>query len=88
MLRVPVMAQRKQIQLGMGSRLRVRVRSLASLSGLRIQCYHGLWCVGHKRGSDLTLLWLWRRPAAVALIGPLVWESPYASGVARSLGCV
>ena len=26
------------------------------------------------------LLWLWRRPAAVALIQPLAWESPYAVG--------
>ena len=28
------------------------------------------------------LLWLCRRPAAVALIGPLAWEPPYAAGVA------
>ena len=39
-----------------------RVRSLASLSGLRI------WCCC---GCGL---------AAVALIGPLAWESPYAVG--------
>ena len=26
------------------------------------------------------LLWLWRRLAATALIGPLAWEPPYASG--------
>ena len=26
------------------------------------------------------LLWLWYRPAAVAPIGPLAWEPPYASG--------
>ena len=31
-------------------------------------------------GSDLTLLWLW--PAATALIQPLAWEPPYASGEA------
>ena len=24
------------------------------------------------------LLWLWRRPLATALIGPLAWETPYA----------
>ena len=24
------------------------------------------------------LLWLWRRPAATALIRPLAWEPPYA----------
>jgi len=28
------------------------------------------------------LLWLWCRPAAVAPIGPLAWEPPYAAGVA------
>ena len=27
---------------------------------------------------DPELLWLWRRPAAVALIPPLEWEFPYA----------
>jgi len=37
--------------------------------------------VGHRHGSDPTLLWLWYRPAA-ALIQPLAWELPYASGVA------
>ena len=38
--------------------------------------------VGHSCGSDPALLWLWCRPAAVALIGPLAWEPPYAVGVA------
>ena len=28
--------------------------------------------------KDLALLWLWCRPAAVALIGLLAWEFPYA----------
>ena len=37
--------------------------------------------VGRRRGSDLGLLWLWCRPTAIALIGPLAWERPYASGV-------
>ena len=32
--------------------------------------------------KELVLLWLWRRPAAVAPIGPLAWEPPYAAGVA------
>ena len=36
--------------------------------------------VGHRRGSDPTLLWLWGRPIATALTGPLPWESPYAAG--------
>ena len=25
------------------------------------------------------MLWVWPRPAAVALIGPLAWELPYAA---------
>ena len=28
------------------------------------------------------LLWLWCRPAAIALIGPLAWDPPYAVGTA------
>ena len=38
--------------------------------------------VGHRRGSDPTLLWLWHRLAAVAPIWPLAWEFPYATSVA------
>ena len=34
--------------------------------------------VGRIRSSDPELLWLWYRPAATALIGPLAWEPPYA----------
>ena len=34
--------------------------------------------VGCRRGLDPMLLWLWCRPEAVALIGPLAWEPPYA----------
>ena len=30
----------------------------------------------------MLLLWLWQRQASVAPIGPLAWESPYATGVA------
>ena len=33
-------------------------------------------------GSDPVLPWLWCRPAAAALIPPLDWELPYATGVA------
>ena len=32
--------------------------------------------------KDLALLWLWCRLAAVALIGPLAWEPPYAASMA------
>jgi len=38
--------------------------------------------VGQRYGSDLALLWLWCRPAAVTLIRPLAWEPPYAVGAA------
>ena len=30
----------------------------------------------------MAFLWLWRRPAASALIRPLAWELPYAAGAA------
>ena len=38
--------------------------------------------VDRRHGSDLALLWLWRRPATVALIGPLAWEPLHAVGAA------
>ena len=39
--------------------------------------------VSHRFGSDLALLWVWHRPAAVALIRrPLFWEPPYAASAA------
>ena len=38
--------------------------------------------VGSRHGSDLALLWLWCRLAALALIRPLAWEPPYAAGAA------
>ena len=37
--------------------------------------------VSHRRGSDLALLWLWYRLAAVAPIRPPVWELLYAAAV-------
>ena len=37
---------------------------------------------GRRHGLDPTLLWLWCRPAAAALIRPLAWEPPYAVGAA------
>ena len=72
------MVQWKQIQLGT---MRLRVRCLALLSGLRIWhcCERG---IGHRRVSDLALPWLWRGPAATAPIRPLAWELPYAAGAA------
>ena len=38
--------------------------------------------VGRRHGWDPELLWLWCRPAATALIRPLVWEPPHSVGVA------
>jgi len=38
--------------------------------------------VGRRCGLDPSLLWLWRRPAAVALIAPIAWELPYAARAA------
>ena len=39
---------------------------------------YGVCC----RHDNLVLLRLWHRPAAVAPIGPLAWEPPYAIGAA------
>ena len=55
---------------------------MASLSGLKIWRCCELWYRSQTCGLDLMLLWLWRRPAAVAPIGPLDWEPPYAASVA------
>ena len=38
--------------------------------------------VGCRRGSDPTLLWLWRSLVATAPIQPPAWEPPYAEGAA------
>ena len=94
---VPVVVQWKGIRLGT---MRLQVRSLALLSGLRIWHCHELWCrsktwlrsgiavscgVGCRPGSDPEFLWLWRRPAATAPIRPLAWEPPYAAGAAQQM---
>ena len=80
--------------------MRLQVQSLPLLSGLKIRCCHELWCglqtrlgssiavscgVGCRRSLDPVLLWLWHRPAATALIGPLAWEPPYAAGAAQEI---
>ena len=46
-------------------------------SGVAVSCG-----VGRKHGSDPALLWLWHKPVATALNGPLAWEPPYATCVA------
>ena len=69
------MEEWKQIQLGT---MRLWIPSLASLSALRIIAVS---CgVGRRHSSDPVLLWPWCRPAAVAPIRPLAWESPYVAG--------
>ena len=51
---VPIVAQWKQIQL---RTMRFQVRSLASLSGLRIRHCHELWCGSQTRlGSEAQIL--------------------------------
>ena len=42
--------------------------------------------VGHRRGLDPTLLWLWYRPTAAAPTRPLAWEPPYAVALKRQKG--
>ena len=46
-------------------------------SGIAMSCGVGL-----RHSSDLALLWLWCRSAAVAPIRPLAWQPPYATGAA------
>ena len=48
---------------------------------LALPCVAMSCAVGCRYGSGLMLLWLWQL-AAVALVGPLAWEPPYAMGVA------
>ena len=65
--------------------MRLRVRSLPLLSGLK-RSGVALSCgVGCRHGSDPMLLWLWRRPVATAPIQPLAWEPPYAAGAAQEI---
>ena len=60
---------------------RLRVQSLALLSGLRsgvaVNCG-----IGHRRSLDPVLLWLWHRLVTTALTGLLAWEPPYTAGAA------
>ena len=59
----------------------MRVPSLASRSGWRTWLVESCG-VGHRCGLDPELLGLWWRLAAAALMGPLAWEPPYATGTA------
>ena len=42
--------------------------------------------VGCRLGSDPVWLWLWRRPAAAAPVGPLPWDLPYVTCMALKEG--
>ena len=71
LLRVPVVAQWITNPVFM----RMTVPSLASLCGLRIQhC-----CKLQRCGLGPALPWLWCRPTAAALIGPLAQKLLYAT---------
>jgi len=61
--------------------MRLRVQSLALLSELRIQRCHELWCRSQKWPGSCVAVAVCRL-AAVAPIRPLVWEPPYAVGMA------
>ena len=61
--------------------MRMEVRFLALLSGLRIQCCHELWC-GLKMWLRSRVTVAVAQAGAAALIRPLAWEPPYAAGVA------
>ena len=72
------------VETNLTSNMRLRVRSLTSLSGLRISLT--VTCdVGHSCGSDPVLQWLWRRPAAVAPNQPLAWDILYAADAALKI---
>ena len=73
---VPTVAQRVMNRL---VSMTMQTRSLALLSGLRIQHCYSLSC---GSSLDLAFLQLSYRLAAAALIGPLAWELPCAAGVA------
>ena len=61
--------------------VRTRVRSLASLSGLRIWRCCQLWRRSQMQlGSSVT--WLWHMSAAVVWIPPEAWECLHAASVA------
>ena len=75
---VPMWLSRSRTHL---ASLRMQVRSLALLSGLRIWPCQSCG-VGCGRGLDPASLWLWCRPAAVAPAGPLAWELPYVTDAA------
>ena len=75
---VPVLAQQKQIRL---VSMRTQVRSLASLSGLRIRHCCKLW----RRSTDLT--WIQSCCVAVMLAGSYSSNSNPSLGTSTCLRC-
>ena len=74
------MVQWKQIRV---VSMRMRVRSLAYLSGLWIPSIAPSYGVGRRCSLDPALLWLWLRPAATVQIQTTpAWELPYVVGTA------
>ena len=63
--------------------MRTWVRTLALLSGLRVQHCCELWCRSQTWLTDLLLLQLWCRPAP---IWPLAWEPLYTMGATLKKG--
>ena len=68
------LAQWKQIWL---ASMRTQVRSLASFSGLRIQCFLEPRCRSQRQVGSCAC-----KPTAAAQIRPLAWKPPCAAGVA------
>ena len=74
---VPIMAQRKRIQL---VTVRLWVRSMASLSGLRIRCHCELWCrLQMQLGSGIVM--------AVVQAGSCSSNSTFSLGTSICCGC-
>ena len=71
--RVLVVAQQKQIWLGT---MRLQVRSLVSLSGLRIRRCHELWCRSQSAAR------IWCGCGIGQRLWPLAWGPPHAAGTA------
>ena len=77
-LGVPVVVKWKQIQL---VSMRMRVRSLALLSGLGIWHCHEVWCRSQMQLRSCVAVAVVRL-AVTAPIQSLAWEFPYAADVA------
>ena len=61
--------------------MRLRVRTLALLSGLRIQCCRALWCRLQMRLRSGVAVAV-AKASGYALIRPLALEPPYATAAA------